>query len=460
MRPTVLALIAASSLLLLGSAHTATRPRYGGTLRIALRAAPAFLDPSDATQVSSLAGRNLSSLLFNTLVTLDDRGRPQPALAASWEAEPGNRRWQVQLRRDITFSDGTLLTPDAVAASLRVANPGWKIFPNGEGIMIERDSAAPDLLAELALPRNGIAKRDRERPLGTGPFTVTQWDPGRRIVLAAREDYWAGRPFVDSIEIDLGRSFREQLLSFDLGKTDVIEVAPEQARRAAAEGRRIESSAPAEIMALVFARERQTPDEGRVRTALALSIDRSSLNNVLLQGGGEPAGGLLPNWLSGYAFLFPTNVDLAKANQARGDARQASPWTLSCDGADPVARVMAERIALNAHDANLTLQPTDSATADLRLVRIPLSCCNARLVLAELAASLGLGASLPQPKVDAGSDSPEDLYAAESMLLQSQRVIPLLHLRISYGVSARVRNWTMGRDGTWRLPDVWLGAEK
>ncbi len=320
MRRTVLALLAASSLFLLGAAHAATRPRYGGTLRVALRAAPASLDPSDASQIPLLAGRNISSLLFDTLITLDDRGRAQPALATSWQAEPGSRRWQFLLGRDVTFSDGTPLTPDAVAASLRVANPGWKVFPNAEGVMIERDSAAPDLPAELALRRNGIAKRGRERPLGTGPFTVTQWDPGRKLVLAAREDHWAGRPFVDSIEIDLGKSCRDQMLSFDLGNTDVIEVPPEQSRRAAAEGRRIESSAPLEIMALVFARERQTPEEGRLRAALALSIDRSSLNNVLLQGGGEPAGGLLPNWLSGYAFLFPTDVDLAKAHQMRGNA--------------------------------------------------------------------------------------------------------------------------------------------
>ncbi len=460
MRRTVLALLAASSLLLLGAAHAATRPRYGGTLRVALRAAPASLDPSDVSQMSSLAGRNLSSLLFDTLVTLDDRGRPQPALATSWQAEPGNRRWQFQLRRDITFSDGTPLTPDAVAASLRVANPGWKIFPNGEAVMIERDSAALDLLAELALSRNGIARRGRERPLGTGPFAVTQWDPGKRLTLSAREDYWAGRSFVDSIELDLGKSLRDQMLSFDLGKTDVIEVAPEQARRAAAEGRRVESSAPLEVMALVFARERQTPEEGHLRAALALSIDRSSLNNVLLQGGGEPAGGLLPNWLSGYAFLFPTNIDLAKANQARGNTKQPSPWTLGYDAADPVARVMAERVALNARDAGLRLQPTDSATADLRLVRIPLACCNARLALTEVAAGLGIGPGLPQPKLDGDSASAEDLYAAESMLLQSQRVIPLLHLRVSYGLSTGVRSWNMGRDGTWRLPDVWLSAEK
>ena len=51
----------------------------------------------------------------------------------------------------------------------------------------------------------------------------------------------------------------------------------------------------------------------------------------------------------------------------------------------------------------------------------------------------------------------DDLYGAENKLLQSQRVIPLLHLRTAYGVSNTVRNWKTARDGSWRLPNVWLG---
>ena len=100
-----------------------------------------------------------------------------------------------------------------------------------------------------------------------------------------------------------------------MGKTDLIEVAPEQAHRAVGEGRHIENSAPGELMALVFARVRQSADERRLREALALSLDRTALSNVLLQGGGEPAGGLLPNWMTGYAFLFPTTADLAGARK-------------------------------------------------------------------------------------------------------------------------------------------------
>jgi len=454
MRRSGLALLVANSLLWLATAQAATRPRYGGTLRVAMGAVPSSLDPADAAQSGSLAGRNLSSLIFDTLVALDERGRPQPALAISWQAEPGNQRWQFKLRRGVTFQDGTPLTADYVAASLRVANPSWKISPAGDAVVTERDSPAPNLPAELALGRNGIAKRGGTQLLGTGPFAIHQQVAGKELTLAAYNDYWGGRPFADSIEIAMGQGFRDQMLSFDLGKADLIEVAPEQAHRAATEGRRVESSPPRELMALVFAREKASPDEGRLRQALGLSIDRGALSNVLLQGGGEPAGGVLPNWMTGYAFLFPTNADVPGARQARGEVRQASPWTLSYDASDPVARVVAERIALNAHDAGLQLQLTNSSTADLRLLRLPIASLDAGVALTALEADLGL----PQSKLS--GRSPEELYAAESMLLQSQRIISLLHLRTSYGMNATVRNWSEAPDGAWRLGDVWLGAEK
>jgi ABC-type transport system substrate-binding protein len=103
-------------------------------------------------------------------------------------------------------------------------------------------------------------------------------------------------------------------------------------------------------MGLVFTRDVQSAEDGKLHEALALSIDRAAMNNVLLQGGGEPAGTLLPGWMSGYAFLFPTAIDLQHARQARDAVRQAPPWTLGYDASDPLARVIAERIALNARD--------------------------------------------------------------------------------------------------------------
>ncbi len=443
-------LLAAASLLLAVVAGAATRPHYGGTLHVCLHAAPASLDPNQA----DFAGTgSLLGLIFDTFVTLDDQGKPQPALATGWQAESGNQRWQFFLRRGVTFPDGTPLTPEVAATSLRTANPTWKVFATGEAVIIERDSAQPDLPAELALPRNGIAKREGGKIAGTGPFVVMQWDSGKKLVVTARDDYWGGRPFLDSIEIELGKSFREQMVSFDLGKAQVVEVAPEQWHRAATEGRRIEVSAPIELVVLVFNRDSQSAADSKERDALSLSIDRRLLNSVVVQNGGDPAGGLLPNWMTGYGFLFLVEVDLVRAQQERAEVAQTSGWSLGFDVNDPIERVLAERIVLNARDAGLRLRPA-SGTSDVRLVRVSLASVDAQVALAELTAALGI------PPVKINGNSVDDLYLAENNLLKSQRLIPLLHLRTACAVSKTVRNWGKARDGAWRLPDVWLAAER
>jgi peptide/nickel transport system substrate-binding protein len=459
MRPSALLLLAAVSVSLAVAVPASTRPHYGGTLRLSIREAPVSLDPADSSPAGTFALPSISRLLFDTLVTLDARGQARPALSTSWQVDPGNQRWQFRIRRGVTFQDGTPAGADAVAASLRAANPNWKVFATGETVVVECDAPTSNLPAVLALPRYGIAKRSGGKLAGTGPFAINRWDPGKKLIVTARDDYWGGRAFVDSIEIEMGKSFRDQMIALDLGKADIVEVAPEQARHAVLEGRRVESSAPAEWMALIFGRDRQSVEDGKAREALALSIDRESINNALLQGGGEPAGTILPNWLTGYAFLFPDAVDLQRARQDLGEERPAPVQTLGYDASDPLARVIAERIALNVSDAGITLQPlmlpnASSAAADIRLVRMPLPSLDARVVLSEMASNL----TLPQPKFD--GDSANSLFVAESALLQSQRVIPLLHIRSVAALGWNVMGWQEDPDGSWRLQDVWLETKK
>jgi peptide/nickel transport system substrate-binding protein len=443
--------LAVSSVLLSTLVVAETRPQYGATLRTATRIAPMLLDP--AAQPDSIARRNLTCLMFDTLVRMDGRGRLQPALATSWQAAPGNQRWQFWLRRGVKFHDGSPLTPEAVAAALRAGNADWTVLPAVDSVIIERNAADLDLAAQLARPRNAISKRSQGGTLiGTGPFHITDWQPGKKLSLAADEGYWGGRPFLDAIEIEMGKASRDQLLALDIGKADVAEVAPEQSHRSSTEGRRVVTSAPVELMALVFAKDRQSPEDGKLRDALALSIDRSSIRSVVLQGAGEPSAGILPNWVSGYAFVFPADQNLDRARQLRGELRQAPSWTLGYDAGDPLARVIAERIALNARDAGITLQTTTSGAADLRLVRSTLASLNARIALAAAASETGLLA----PKLS--GDSVDELYQAESGMLQSQRLIALFQLPVSYALSPAVRDWNQERDGSRHLENVWLGS--
>jgi ABC-type transport system substrate-binding protein len=468
MRRFALQWLAASSLLLtslfIQAGAAETRPQYGGTVRIAIREAPASLDPSldlsGAVEADSLARRNLLALVFETLATVDDRGRIHPGLATEWQAAPGNQRWQFHMRRGVKFHDGSLLTAEIAASSLRMANPSWKVFAEGDSIIVERDHGDSTLPAELALTRNSIVKKNSGGKLsGTGPFRIADWQSMKQLTLEAEENYWRGRAFVDTIEVEMGRNSHDQLVELEMGRADLVEVAPEQGHQVEMEGRRVSTSEPMEIVALVFRGAPKTADEKLLRSALAHSVERGSMKSVLLQGAGQPTASLLPNWMSGYGFVFPADADLKQARHEREQVRAASSWTVGYDANDSLARVLVERVALNAKDAGLVLQPSTlqtSATsvADLRLVRIPLASADPWIALANAAETLGMAMPMSTGK------SVEDLYAAEESLLGEQRVIPLFHLPAECAVSPALNDWRPAADASWRLDEVWLGKDK
>lgn len=442
-------LLAISNVLLLAAlAVGEQRPHYGGTLRITLRETPQTIDPH--ALVSAGTG-NISRLIFETLVHLDPDGQPQPLLASSWQADPGNQRWRIFLRNGVSFHDGFPMDAAAVVASLRAGNPQWKVFAVGEAVMIETPEPEPSLLAQLALARNAIVHQAGDKTAGTGPFIPGAWTPGKFLELAANDDYWHGRPFVDAVQVSFGVGEREQLLALDLGKADIAEVQPEGIRRARAEGRTVFTSQPAELLALAFARDAQNDNETRARNAFAASLDSASLSDYVLQGGGDASGALLPDWLSGYGFVFPPS---RKGERLVRTQSAHVSWTLGYDPSDSVAHVIADRIALNARDGGIVIQPATSGAADIKLLRLHISSSDSQLALAELANALQMTA----PKFNAASV--EELFAAEKALLQSGRVLPLAHLRTAIAVRTNVQTFSLQPDGEWDISNVWLAPEK
>src|SRR6266849_8882263 len=213
------------------SASAETRPHYGGTLRVMMQSAPNALDLlTNATPADYWGIARTLSLIGDTLVKLDAQSRSQPALAAAWQSDPSARRWQFTLRRGVKFHDGSAASPAAIAQILGALHPSWNVRAPADSVSIESETPMPSLLGELALPRNLLLKRNPSGfPIGTGPFLVAEWQPGKLLKLAAYEESWAGRPFVDSVEIEFGKSLRDQAIALELDKTDLIEAAPQAA---------------------------------------------------------------------------------------------------------------------------------------------------------------------------------------------------------------------------------------
>jgi peptide/nickel transport system substrate-binding protein len=445
MRRIAFLLVALISLACLATA--ATRPHYGGTLRVAMQSAPTTLElPGLNTPTDYRDMARVLSLVGDSLIKIDAEDRPQPALALTWQRDSATRHWQFTLRHGVKFHDGSPASSSAIAQILGTLHADWNVRASADSLTIDTDVPTPSLLAELALPRNLIVTRNASGvPIGTGPFRVVEFQPGKSLKLAASEDSWAGRPFLDAVEIELGKSLRDQAVALELGRADVIETSP-QAN--ATPPIRTASSLPLELMALVFTTNSKAQDV-HLRKALALSIDRKPIQSVLLKGAGEPAACILPNWMTGYSAVFSAQVDVRRAKALLADSRQPA-LTLSYDPRDAQAQLIAERIGLNAREPGITVQVSLSGADDIRLVRIALPSADPALALREITRQLGL----PQPVLH--SNTVEDLYQAESALLEGGNVIPLFHLPVASAAGARVHGWAPDRLGAWNLADVWL----
>jgi ABC-type transport system substrate-binding protein len=312
----------------------------------------------------------------------------------------------------------------------------------------------PDL--PLALSHNGLIfqRGPQGAPYGTGPFHLAAFQPGRRATFAANQDYWGGRPFLDAIDVQLGRTLRDQWADLELGKADVVELGPNDLRRASDRGRTVWTSSPISLIALAFTGARDAT-EVRIRQALAFSIDRAAMHTVLLQKQGESTAALLPQWISGYAFAFPTAPDLPRARAlANSLPPPARAIALTYDPLMRTARALAERIAVNARDAGLTVQVApQNPRADVRLVEVRLTSLVPVQALAGFAAALGL------PLPAAPGESAAALYEAERQLLDGSSAIPLFHLPVIYGAAARVRVSAppaITRLGDWQFDNLWL----
>jgi peptide/nickel transport system substrate-binding protein len=439
--------LAAASLTLLAARGVAeSRPRYGGTLVIEIHDSLMLTDPAEWPA-------RLVPLVYDRLVRLDEHGEPQPELAISWQHDTASRHWEFHLRPHAAFHDGTPVTAAAVVASLK----DWKTVTatDESAVVFDSEAPAPDLPVRLASPRFAILLRGADGvSVGTGPFRITEWQPGKRALLSAYEGYWGGRPFVDFVELLMGRGYREQSIDLEVGKADLIELPIGAARRAERPSVRSWTSAPSELMALVFERGRAATNDAHVREAVALSIDRAAIQNVLLERQGESTGALLPSWLTGYAFLFPAARNLERARQLISALPKSGPGvSLAYDPADPLARPIADRIALDARESGIVMQAIPGARGDCRLARYRWRSLDASQVLADMAA--WLVAEPPSPTVTLEAN-----YSTERKLLEDFRVVPLFHLTEIYGLSTRVRNWDPQSWGDWRLAGVWLDARK
>jgi ABC-type transport system substrate-binding protein len=300
---------------------------------------------------------------------------------------------------------------------------------------------------------------------GAGPFRIQSWTPDQQAVLAANEQFSGSRPFLDAIQIQMGRALKDRLIDLDIGKADLAVIPSDEARRASETGIRISRSQPDELIALAFNSKRAAVADARVREAIASTIDRAAIVNFILQRGGEPAGALLPQWSSGTSFLFSTGSDPNHAKELWSQVAAPPTILLGYDSGDSQTQAIAERIEVNAQGAGISMAvrqvSNDAAvqsSVDARLVRLRMPSASPQTALSHFLDVLNpIAAAQIDPASLADPAGPQQIYDAESAIIRSYSVVPIAWIPQVYGLSNRVRDWNAPGPGeAWPLANVWL----
>jgi ABC-type transport system substrate-binding protein len=207
-------------------AHAETRPSYGGDVVASLLGEPATLDPVAARSVSEIT---LTGLVFDNLYRMAPDGTIAPHLALALPEVSGSTA-RIALRTVETHAGGTLGPADVVASleRLRGSKAGWILAGvgaaaiDGDTVVLPLDHAMPELAARLALPQAAITPGGSAvgatGVIGSGPFSVVQVDrKKRKVVLRAFDNHFAGRPYVDELELSWFVAADAEVRRFETG---------------------------------------------------------------------------------------------------------------------------------------------------------------------------------------------------------------------------------------------------
>lgn len=393
-------------------------PSDGEVLRVALGSDQGCLDPQ---QVSSNDSIYVARQIADSLTDQDpETGQIVPWLAERWEVSDDARAYTFTLRDGVTFSDGTPVDSEAVAANLDSLAEG--LGPRASlatgylagyaetdvhdartfTVRFHRPTVqflqATSTVSLAVVSPASIAAGAEQRcagVVGSGPFVVDAYSPGAGSTLSRRDDYgWGsslwqetGRAGVDRVEFSIvpESGVRAGLLQSD--QVDLIgSIAPQDEDPLAASGARLLQRAnPGTPFGLLLNHEHEPFTDPLVRQAVSAALDRQEIVDVAFFRDSQPATSMVSRTTPGYADLSgrlqhdPQRA--AAALQEAGYARDPDGyWTK--DGAPLTFTVTWSAVSPhNAPALEMLQQQLDDAGIRVRLREI--STDQAGQILAE-----------------------------------------------------------------------------
>ena len=309
---------------------TVEKGRKHEHLVMALPVDPDGLDPQRTAAASTF---QITSNIYETLVTVDEKGNIIPALAESWDVSPDGLTITFNLRKDARFSDGTPCTSASVRKSFeRLMDPksprgsyysGIKaiICPDDATVIFCYDELDVSALQNFAYSWAAIVDASRgdalrSKPLGTGAYRLVSWTAQQNIILE-RNEYYPGEVGVDKVEFVIMPDVSSQISSFRNRDIDIMQITGDQLPALGDESTYtlIEGTINGlQLMAMNL--ENEALSDIRVRQAINHAVDKNALIEAVWWGYGNEIGShypvVLPEFVD-HAGTYEYNPEKAKA---------------------------------------------------------------------------------------------------------------------------------------------------
>lgn len=272
--------------------------------------------------------------VVETLVASDLEGQLAPGLSPAWSASRDQRSWTFDLPDAVTFHDGTALTAEAVASSLRHAAedaasplaeaPIRRIEKAGDDLRIRLTKPFPSLPAVLThystaihAPASYDIEGDVVEVIGTGAYRVTQATLPAQVRTARFEAFRGTAPAIEEVTFQSVPRAESRALLATSGQADIVfGLEPSGRDRVdATDGVAMVSTLQPRSLYLKVNGDHPALGDVRVRRALSLALDRETIAGAVLRERDLAATQLFPPSLPGWndPDLAPLTEDTTEA---------------------------------------------------------------------------------------------------------------------------------------------------
>ena len=310
---------------------------YNASLTVAQGVDVPTLDPAVSAGTPAVTVRHS---IYEGLVSMNERGEIEPALATSWNVSADGRVWTFKLRPGVRFQDGTPFDAAAMKRSLdRVRDPKEALPMRNYFVTIDSAEAVDQTTLRLttsapfgpllqnlaydggaAISPSALAKYGKDiasHPVGTGPYQFDSQVPGQSITLRRFDGYWGGRPALARLVYTAVSEDATRVAQLESNQAQVIlNVPPREALRLKQNPALTIVIKDGNRVAHIGMNLLKTPfSDRRVRQALNYAINRRGLVGGLLDGLGTPSESFVAPITWGYVsqHLYPYDVKKAKA---------------------------------------------------------------------------------------------------------------------------------------------------